>query len=64
LHKSLVNQISSNKNEILNFLFTQGNVDDREPLNDKNFHDKNSFFPKKHALNLEIIDKEQIRTFA
>jgi len=24
----------------LDFLFTQGNVDDREPLKDKNFHDK------------------------
>ena len=30
----------NDKGEILDFLFTQGNVDDREPLKNKNFHDK------------------------
>jgi len=32
--------VINDKGEILDFLFTQGNVDDREPLKDKNFHDK------------------------
>ncbi|MFC2138274.1 IS982 family transposase [Bacteroidota bacterium] len=30
--------IINDRGEILDFLFTQGNVDDREPLKDKNFH--------------------------
>jgi hypothetical protein len=32
--------IINDKGEILDFLFTQGNVDDREPLKNKAFHDK------------------------
>jgi hypothetical protein len=32
--------VINDKGEILDFLFTQGNVDDREPLKNKNFHDK------------------------
>jgi len=32
--------VINDKGEIIDFLFTQGNVDDREPLKNKNFHDK------------------------
>ena len=32
--------VINDKGEILDFLFTQGNIDDREPLKNKNFHDK------------------------
>jgi len=32
--------VINDKGEILDFLFTQANVDDREPLKNKNFHDK------------------------
>ena len=32
--------IINDRGEILDFLFTQGNVDDREPLKNKNFHSK------------------------
>ena len=32
--------VINDKGEILDFLFTQGNVDDRAPLKNKNFHDK------------------------
>jgi hypothetical protein len=32
--------VINDKGEILDFLLTQGNVDDREPLKDKSFHDK------------------------
>lgn len=32
--------IINDRGEILDFLFTQGNVDDREPLKNKAFHDK------------------------
>jgi hypothetical protein len=32
--------VINDKGEILDFLFTQGNVDDREPLKNRNFHDK------------------------
>ena len=32
--------IINDKGELLDFLFTQANVDDREPLKNKNFHDK------------------------
>ena len=32
--------VINDKGEILDFLFTPGNVDDREPLKNKNFHDK------------------------
>ena len=32
--------VINDKGEILDFLFTHGNVDDRAPLKDKNFHDK------------------------
>jgi hypothetical protein len=32
--------VINDKGEILDFLFTQGNVDDREPLKNKDFHDK------------------------
>jgi hypothetical protein len=32
--------IINDKGEILDFMMTQGNVDDREPLKDKSFHDK------------------------
>ncbi len=32
--------VINDKGEILDFLFTQGNVDDREPLKNKTFHDK------------------------
>lgn len=32
--------VINDKGEILDFLFTQANVDDRAPLKDKNFHDK------------------------
>ena len=34
--------VTNDKGELPDFLFTQGNVDDREPLKDKNFHDKTS----------------------
>lgn len=32
--------VINDRGEILDFLFTQGHVDDREPLKNKNFHDK------------------------
>lgn len=32
--------VINDKGQVLDFLFTQGNVDDREPLKNKNFHDK------------------------
>lgn len=32
--------VINDKGEILDFLFTQADVDDREPLKNKNFHDK------------------------
>ncbi len=32
--------VVNDRGEILDFLFTQGHVDDREPLKNKNFHDK------------------------
>lgn len=32
--------VINDKGEILDFLFTQGNIDDRAPLKDKNFHHK------------------------
>lgn len=32
--------VINDKGEILDFLFSRGNVDDREPLKNKNFHDK------------------------
>jgi len=32
--------VINDKGEILDFLLTQANVDDREPLKNKNFHDK------------------------
>lgn len=32
--------VINDKGEILDFLFTHGNVDDREPLKNKDFHDK------------------------
>ncbi len=32
--------VINDKGEILDFLLTQGNVDDRDPLKNKNFHDK------------------------
>ncbi len=32
--------VINDKGEILDFLFTQANVDDRDPLKNKNFHDK------------------------
>lgn len=32
--------VINDRGEILDFLFTQGNVDDRTPLKNKNFHDK------------------------
>lgn len=32
--------VINDKGEILDFLFTQGNVDDRQPLKNKNFHSK------------------------
>lgn len=32
--------VVNDKGEIIDFLFTQGNVDDRYPLKNKNFHDK------------------------
>jgi hypothetical protein len=32
--------VINDKGEILDFLFTQANVDDRQPLKDKNFHKK------------------------
>jgi hypothetical protein len=32
--------VINEKGEILDFLFTQANVDDRDPLKNKNFHDK------------------------
>ncbi len=55
-------QISSNKGEILDFLFTQGNVDDREPLNDKNFHDKifGKLFGDKGYISKIMLENLQI----
>ncbi len=32
--------VINDKGEIIDFLFTQGNVDDRLPLKNKDFHDK------------------------
>lgn len=32
--------VVNDKGEIIDFLFTQGNVDDRDPLKNKNFHEK------------------------
>ena len=32
--------VINDRGEIIDFLFTQGNIDDREPLKNKNFHEK------------------------
>jgi hypothetical protein len=46
----------------LDFLFTQGNVDDREPLNDKNFHDKifGKIFGDKGYISKTMLENLQI----
>jgi hypothetical protein len=50
--------VINDKGEILDFLFTQGNVDDREPLKDKNFHDKifGKLFGDKGYISKSLFD--------
>ena len=45
--------------EIIDFLITQGNVDDREPLKNKNFHDKifGKIFGDKGYLSKDLFEK-------
>lgn len=50
--------VINDKGEILDFLFTQGNVDDREPLKNKNFHEKIlGKFADKGYISQTLIDE-------
>lgn len=51
--------VINDKGEILDFLFTQGNVDDREPLKNKNFHDKifGKLFGDKGYISQTLFDE-------
>ena len=51
--------VINDKGEIIDFLFTQGNVDDRQPLKNKNFH-KNLFgklFGDKGYISQELFEE-------
>lgn len=51
--------VINDKGEILDFLFSQGNVDDREPLKNKNFHDKifGKLFADKGYISQTLFDE-------
>ena len=51
--------VINDKGEILDFLFTQANVDDREPLKNKNFHDKifGKLFGDKGYISKTLFDE-------
>ena len=51
--------VINDKGEIIDFLFTQGNVDDREPLKNKNFHEKlfGKLFGDKGYISQTLFEK-------
>jgi len=51
--------VINDKGEILDFLFTQASVDDREPLKNKNFHDKifGKLFGDKGYISKTLFDE-------
>jgi hypothetical protein len=51
--------IANDKGEIVDFLFTKANVDDRQPLKDKTFHEKifGKIFGDKGYLGQDLFDK-------
>lgn len=51
--------VINNKGEILDFPFTQANVDDREPLKNKNFNDKifGKLFGDKGYISKTLFDE-------
>jgi len=51
--------ISNEKGEILDFMLTPGNVDDREPLKDKNFHNRvfGKLFGDKGYISKDLFEQ-------
>lgn len=51
--------VCNDKGEIIDFLITKANVDDRQPLKDKNFHDKifGKIYGDKGYLGKDLFDK-------
>jgi len=51
--------VINDKGEIIDFLFTQGNIDDREPLKNKNFHEKvfGKLFGDKGYISQTLFEK-------
>lgn len=51
--------VINDKGEVLDFLLTQANVDDREPLKNKNFHDKifGKLFGDKGYISQNLFDQ-------
>lgn len=51
--------VINDKGEILDFLLTQGNVDDRDPLKNKNFHDKifGKLFGDKGYIGKDLFER-------
>ncbi|MEX1015071.1 MAG: IS982 family transposase [Candidatus Paceibacterota bacterium] len=51
--------ISNDKGEILDFMLTPGNVDDREPLKDKNFHNRvfGKLFGDKGYISKDLFEQ-------
>jgi len=51
--------VINDKGEILDFLFTQANVDDREPLKNKNFHENvfGKLFADKGYISKTLFDE-------
>ena len=51
--------IANDKGEIIDFLITKANVDDRQPLKDKSFHDKviGKIYGDKGFLGKDLFDK-------
>jgi hypothetical protein len=51
--------VVNDKGEIVDFLFTKANVDDRQPLKDKTFHEKlfGKLFGDKGYLGQDLFDK-------
>lgn len=51
--------IINERGEIIDFLITRGNVDDRQPLKDKNFHDKvfGKIFGDRGYLGQDLFEK-------
>ena len=51
--------IIKDKGEILDFMFTQGNVDDREPLKSDNFHKKimGKLYGDKGYIGKDLFEK-------